>query len=57
MSSRPIGRTGRGVEAMDNSYGLLDLTVYGRQEMWETRLAAGFSGPKASRISVPMSVQ
>ena len=27
--------TGRGVEAMDNSYGLLDLTVYGRQEMWE----------------------
>jgi predicted dithiol-disulfide oxidoreductase (DUF899 family) len=26
---------GRGVEAMDNSYGLLDLTVYGRQEMWE----------------------
>jgi predicted dithiol-disulfide oxidoreductase (DUF899 family) len=27
--------TGRGVEAMDNSYDLLDLTVYGRQEMWE----------------------
>ncbi len=26
---------GRGVEAMDNSYGLLDLTVYGRQEQWE----------------------
>jgi predicted dithiol-disulfide oxidoreductase (DUF899 family) len=26
---------GRGVEAMDNSYGLLDLTVYGRQEGWE----------------------
>jgi predicted dithiol-disulfide oxidoreductase (DUF899 family) len=25
----------RGVEAMDNSYGLLDLTVYGRQEPWE----------------------
>jgi predicted dithiol-disulfide oxidoreductase (DUF899 family) len=25
----------RGVEAMDNSYRLLDLTVYGRQEMWE----------------------
>jgi predicted dithiol-disulfide oxidoreductase (DUF899 family) len=25
----------RGVEAMDNSYGLLDLTVYGRQEAWE----------------------
>lgn len=27
--------TRRGVEAMDNSYALLDLTVYGRQEMWE----------------------
>jgi len=25
----------RGVEAMDNNYGLLDLTVYGRQETWE----------------------
>ena len=24
----------RGVEAMDNSYRLLDLTVYGRQEAW-----------------------
>jgi predicted dithiol-disulfide oxidoreductase (DUF899 family) len=27
--------TGRGVEAMDNSYDLLDLTAYGRQETWE----------------------
>lgn len=27
--------TSRGVEVMDNSYRLLDLTVYGRQEMWE----------------------
>jgi predicted dithiol-disulfide oxidoreductase (DUF899 family) len=25
----------RGVEAMDNSYRLLDLTVYGQQETWE----------------------
>ncbi len=25
----------RGVEALDNSYALLDLTVYGRQERWE----------------------
>lgn len=25
----------RGVEAMDNSYGLMDLSVYGRQEAWE----------------------
>jgi predicted dithiol-disulfide oxidoreductase (DUF899 family) len=25
----------RGVEAMDNSYALMDLTVYGRQESWE----------------------
>ena len=27
--------TARGVEAMDNSYALMDLTVYGRQEAWE----------------------
>lgn len=27
--------TVRGVEAMDNNYRLLDLTVYGRQETWE----------------------
>ncbi len=27
--------TGRGVEAMDSSYDLLDMTIYGRQEMWE----------------------
>jgi predicted dithiol-disulfide oxidoreductase (DUF899 family) len=27
--------TGRGVEAADNSYALMDLTVYGRQEPWE----------------------
>jgi predicted dithiol-disulfide oxidoreductase (DUF899 family) len=27
--------TRRGVERMGNSYGLLDLTVYGRQESWE----------------------
>ncbi len=26
---------GRGAEAMENSYDLLDMTVYGRQEMWE----------------------
>ncbi|RZJ01205.1 MAG: DUF899 domain-containing protein [Brevundimonas sp.] len=26
----------RGVEAMDNNYHLLDLTVYGRQELWES---------------------
>ncbi len=27
--------TVRGVEAMDTSYGLMDLTVFGRQETWE----------------------
>jgi predicted dithiol-disulfide oxidoreductase (DUF899 family) len=27
--------TGRGNEVMAPSYGLLDLTVYGRQEFWE----------------------
>lgn len=26
---------GRGAEVMAPSYGLLDMTVYGRQEMWE----------------------
>jgi predicted dithiol-disulfide oxidoreductase (DUF899 family) len=30
----------RGVEAMDSSYGLMDLTVYGRQETWEDSPAA-----------------
>ncbi|MBO0821329.1 MAG: DUF899 domain-containing protein [Nocardiopsaceae bacterium] len=27
--------TGRGAEVVDNSYALMDLTVYGRQESWE----------------------
>src|SRR5260221_1476868 len=27
--------TGRGVEVMDYSYALMDLTVYGRQQEWE----------------------
>jgi predicted dithiol-disulfide oxidoreductase (DUF899 family) len=27
--------TGRGCEPMGNSYGMLDMTVYGRQETWE----------------------
>ncbi len=27
--------TGRGCEALGNSYGMLDMTVYGRQEAWE----------------------
>jgi hypothetical protein len=35
MSSRLNWTTWRGVEAMDNSYRLLDLTVYGRRETWE----------------------
>jgi predicted dithiol-disulfide oxidoreductase (DUF899 family) len=30
--------TGRGVEAMDYSYALMDLTLYGRQEAWEDSL-------------------
>jgi len=37
---------GRGVEAMDNSYALLDLTAYGRQEMWEDS-PAGWPGRSA----------
>jgi predicted dithiol-disulfide oxidoreductase (DUF899 family) len=27
--------TGRGAEYMENSYSLMDLTVFGRQESWE----------------------
>jgi predicted dithiol-disulfide oxidoreductase (DUF899 family) len=42
--------TARGVEAMDNSYALLDMMVYGRQEEWEDsptgcRNASTFSVP------------
>jgi hypothetical protein len=32
--------TGRGVEAMDNNFRLMDLTVYGRQQPWEDSPAA-----------------
>jgi len=38
--------TMRGVEAMDNSYRLLDLTVYGRQEAWEDSPAGWPQLPK-----------
>jgi predicted dithiol-disulfide oxidoreductase (DUF899 family) len=38
--------TRRGVEAMDNSYRLLDLTVYGRQERWEDSPAGWPQQPK-----------
>jgi len=34
-TSRLSGVAVRGVEAMDNSCRLLDLTAYGRQELWE----------------------
>jgi len=37
--------TRRGVEAMDNSYRLLDLSVYGRQETWEDS-PAGWPKPR-----------
>jgi predicted dithiol-disulfide oxidoreductase (DUF899 family) len=42
--------TMRGVEAMDNSYRLLDLTVYGRQEMWEDSPAGWLKGRQFNRI-------
>ena len=44
--------TRRGVEAMDNSYRLLDLTVYGRQEAWEDSPAGWpqrFEGKQVTR--------
>ena len=40
--------TRRGVEAMDNSYALMDLTVYGRQEPWEDS-PPGWPQPGKSR--------
>jgi predicted dithiol-disulfide oxidoreductase (DUF899 family) len=39
--------TRRGVEAMDNSYALMDLTVYGRKEGWEDS-PAGWPQPLES---------
>jgi predicted dithiol-disulfide oxidoreductase (DUF899 family) len=36
---------GRGVEAMDYSYALLDMTVYGRQETWEDSPSGWPQGP------------
>jgi hypothetical protein len=35
---------GRGVEAMSPTHGLLDMTVYGRQEQWENS-PAGWPQP------------
>jgi predicted dithiol-disulfide oxidoreductase (DUF899 family) len=40
--------TSRGVEAMDNSYRLLDLTVYGRQERFEDSPAGWPQPPKGT---------
>src|SRR5271168_817016 len=42
--------TRRGVEAMDNSYRLLDLTVYGRQEAWEDSPPGWLKGKQFSRL-------
>ena len=45
--------TRRGVEAMDNNYRLLDLTVYGRQEPWEDSPAGWpqrFDDAQATRV-------
>jgi predicted dithiol-disulfide oxidoreductase (DUF899 family) len=42
--------TRRGVEAMDYSYGLLDLTVYGRQERWEDSPAGWPQSPVMSHL-------
>jgi predicted dithiol-disulfide oxidoreductase (DUF899 family) len=39
--------TSRGVEYMDNSYRLLDLTVYGRHERWEDSPAGWPQPPKS----------
>jgi len=39
----------RGVEAMDNSYRLLDLTVYGRQEAWGDSPTSWLKGKQFTR--------
>jgi len=52
--------TRRGVEAMDNSFRLLDLTVYGRQETWEdspTGWPQRFEGKQNMRIDGRPTVQ
>ncbi len=41
---------GRGAEALDNSYRLLDLTVYGRQETWEDSPAGWPRSPVMSHL-------
>lgn len=43
--------TRRGVEAMDNSYRLLDLTVYGRQEPWEDSPAGWLRRPEGEHYT------
>src|SRR5450432_2885448 len=43
--------TRRGVEAMDNSYRLLDLTVYGRQESWEDSPTGWLKGKQFNRTN------
>jgi predicted dithiol-disulfide oxidoreductase (DUF899 family) len=44
-------RSRRGVEAMDNSYRLLDLTVYGRRETWEDS-PAGWPQPTSGEQNI-----
>jgi predicted dithiol-disulfide oxidoreductase (DUF899 family) len=46
----------RGVEYLDNSYALMDLTVYGRQEMWEES-PAGWPQPFHFEPDGPQEVQ
>jgi hypothetical protein len=49
MSSRLTG-WGRGVEAMDNSYALLDLRVHGRKETWEDCSTSPSAAPGRHRL-------
>jgi len=48
--------TGRGGEAMDNCYDLLDMTVYGGRRRGRTRRPVGRNGLRARNVSVPMDV-
>ncbi|MEU8597901.1 DUF899 family protein [Streptomyces globisporus] len=50
----------RGVEVMDYDYALLDLTVYGRQELWEdspSGLAADHGRPPRSTPCAPTAAR
>jgi len=49
--------TGRGVENPSNSFGLLDITAWGRQETWEDSPAGWPQGPAHAWIRLPTNTE